>query len=326
MKAKAKEDIESGAFLSDIANHLIINGSLVYFSGLSFGKMGIAVFFYHYGRYTDNPLFGDYAHALVKQAKSQIHEDYPLEYERGLAGVGSALEYLSQNGFLQSNQEALSGYDKKIGYALSYEKNPVLLSGFGRYLLYRLKSHGDEKIREYSVLLTRILIDGSMEIQLQELPDVISILCRLSINGICRQEIGKNIARMCSEIGSNVRGQEWVIPFLKVAQLQGDESWRHTVQCQLDHVLKQNDQTDTVRHLQWLLQCFHQISNRPAYAEYVPLVRQKITASCLRYTATPIETMFAENQNFSLQGGYAGLGLSFMAAIDCNHTSWLSLL
>jgi hypothetical protein len=323
---KAKEDAEPAALLPDIANHLLINGSLVYLSGLSYGKTGIAVFLYHYARYTDNPLFGDYASDLIKQAKSQIHEDYPLEYERGLAGVGSALEYLSQNGFLQLDQEELSGYDEKIGHALSYEKKPVLLSGLGRYFLARLKSHGIEEIREYLVRLTHILIDDSMEISLRELPEVIPVLCGLSTNGICRQEIGKYITRMHSEIGSNIREQEWVIPVLKVAQQQRNKSWIHAARCQLDHMLKQNNQTYTVSHLQWLLQCFHLINNSSDYVEYVPLVRQRITASCLQYTAASMEAMFADNQTFSLRGGYAGMGLSFMATVDRNHTSWLSLL
>jgi hypothetical protein len=323
---KAKENTELAALLPDIANHLLINGSMIYLSGLSFGKTGIAVFFYHYARYTDNPLFGDYACDLIKQAKSQIHEDYPLEYERGLAGVGSALEYLSQNGFLQSNQEELSIYDKKICHALSYEKKPVLLSGFGRYLLFRLKSHPIEEIRESLVRLTNILIDNSTEIQLHELPYIISILCRLSANGICQQEIGNYITRICSETGDDIQKQEWVLPLLEVSQLQGNESWNHIAQCQLDHVLRQNNQTDTVSNLQWLLQCIHQINNNPAYIEYVSLIKEKITASCLPYTATSLESMFTDNQDFSLRGGYAGLGLSFMAVLDGNHTSWLSLL
>jgi hypothetical protein len=62
-----------------------------------------------------------------------------------------------------------------------------------------------------------------------------------------------------------------LLPILKVAQLQGDESWKHAARCQLDHVLKQNDQTDTIRHLQWLLQYFHQINNSPDCAEYIPV-------------------------------------------------------
>ena len=38
--------------LNEIVDILILNGSLVDCPGLAHGKMGIAVFFFHYARYT----------------------------------------------------------------------------------------------------------------------------------------------------------------------------------------------------------------------------------------------------------------------------------
>ena len=71
--------------LNELTNHLMINGNLVFFSGLYYGKLGISLFFSHYARYSGNSLYDDYARYLVDLVKLQIHDDYPLDYERGLA-------------------------------------------------------------------------------------------------------------------------------------------------------------------------------------------------------------------------------------------------
>jgi hypothetical protein len=47
--------------LDKIVQTLIINGTLTEQPGLFYGKTGIAVFFFHYGRQTGNRLFQEYA-------------------------------------------------------------------------------------------------------------------------------------------------------------------------------------------------------------------------------------------------------------------------
>ena len=85
--------------LNDLSDHLITNGNLVNFSGLLHGKLGISLFFFHYSRYTQNVFYHEYAQYLVDIVKSQINEDYPLDYERGLAGAGMGFHYLKKYGY-----------------------------------------------------------------------------------------------------------------------------------------------------------------------------------------------------------------------------------
>ena len=47
--------------MRQIADMLLLNGTLTECPGLAHGKMGIAVFFFHYAQYTGNELFEDYA-------------------------------------------------------------------------------------------------------------------------------------------------------------------------------------------------------------------------------------------------------------------------
>lgn len=51
--------------LSHIAEILLLNGTLTECPGLVHGKMGIAIFFFHYAQYTKNELFADYAMDLI---------------------------------------------------------------------------------------------------------------------------------------------------------------------------------------------------------------------------------------------------------------------
>ena len=50
--------------LRRIANVLLLNASFIDNPGLLNGKMGIAIFFYHYSRYTKNKIYEDYAGEL----------------------------------------------------------------------------------------------------------------------------------------------------------------------------------------------------------------------------------------------------------------------
>ena len=83
-----------------IADMLLLNGTLTECPGLVHGKMGIAVFFFHYALYTGNELFADYAMDLIGETLNQIHVNSPADYEKGIAGIGVGIDYLIRNDFL----------------------------------------------------------------------------------------------------------------------------------------------------------------------------------------------------------------------------------
>jgi hypothetical protein len=53
--------------LERIANLLLLNASFIENLGLLNGKMGIAIFFFHYARYTNNKIFENYADDMVDE-------------------------------------------------------------------------------------------------------------------------------------------------------------------------------------------------------------------------------------------------------------------
>jgi hypothetical protein len=98
-----------------IVRHLMLHASFISNTGLYHGKMGIALFFAHYGRYTENSLYSDFAGELLDDIYEDIHTGMPTDFENGLCGIGWGVEYLLQNGFMEGDSdEVLSDIDKKI--------------------------------------------------------------------------------------------------------------------------------------------------------------------------------------------------------------------
>lgn len=106
-----KDDI----LLRRIANHLIINASFMDDIGLYHGKMGVVLFFAHYGRYTGESLYEDFAGELLDEVYLDTHKGLPVNFENGLCGIGWAIVYLLQNEFMEGDPgEILCEIDKQI--------------------------------------------------------------------------------------------------------------------------------------------------------------------------------------------------------------------
>lgn len=106
-----KDDI----LLKRIANHLIMHASFMDDIGLYHGKMGVVLFFAHYGRYTGESLYDDFAGELLSEVCEHLYYSLPIDLENGLCGIGWGVEYLLQNGFIEGDSdEILSEIDNKI--------------------------------------------------------------------------------------------------------------------------------------------------------------------------------------------------------------------
>lgn len=135
--------------ISRIANILLLNASFIDNPGLLNGKMGIAIFFYHYGHYTWNKIFTDYAGELIDEIYEEINTNTPVNFENGLTGIGWGIEYLVKNEFVKADtDEALAEIDN-IVYRNSLYR-PFLLEtgndlfGYGLYFIARLRERGND--------------------------------------------------------------------------------------------------------------------------------------------------------------------------------------
>ena len=98
-----------------IAQHLIINASFLPDLGLYNGKIGVAIFFFHYFRYTGDTLYYDFAEELINEIFDEIHADIIINMEDGLCGIAWGILYLLENNFIDGNpNEILLDVDTKI--------------------------------------------------------------------------------------------------------------------------------------------------------------------------------------------------------------------
>ena len=151
-----------------IINALLINSAFIGNIGLMHGKMGIAIFFAHLHKETNDSLFEKMFDMLIDEIFEEITITTPPDFEDGLAGIGWGIEYLVKRGFIEANtDEVLETLDRKIGQILPYDVDNVGLltgyCGYGLYLVKRIKSSGADREKDKNEeleLLLELVIAG----------------------------------------------------------------------------------------------------------------------------------------------------------------------
>ena len=173
--------------IDKIVETLIIYGTLTEQPGLFYGKTGIAVFFFHYARHTGNELFLEYAYDLIERVREQLDVTNSVRYDTGLSGI-VGLEYFLQNGFVEVDDDFFDDVDARMYRIAMYEPYSDLslqegLTGWGRYLIYRIRGNG---YRSYKLneALKHVVKEIAQKIEKrmvseQEQPDVYRFFCDL---------------------------------------------------------------------------------------------------------------------------------------------------
>jgi hypothetical protein len=132
--------------LRRIADVLHLNASFTRSLGLLDGKMGIAIFLYHYARKSGSEMYENYAGELIDEIYEEITPQTPVDFSNGLTGIGWGIEYLVENGFVEADtDEALKEIDDAIYSTMLQQpvliKNTNDLFGYGFYCLARLRGN-----------------------------------------------------------------------------------------------------------------------------------------------------------------------------------------
>ena len=149
--------------LKRIANVLLLNASFISDFGLFNGKIGIAVFFYHYSRYSGNKMLEDYAGELIDEVYSSIDSGVPVDFTNGLMGIGWGIEHLVNEGFLEADTDEFIKDIDGIVFKASL-KDPVLLNdsnelfGFGLYYIARLYGRGNDDHNLNTIVKKQMLV------------------------------------------------------------------------------------------------------------------------------------------------------------------------
>jgi len=129
-------------YRESIIHHLMMQSSFLKDIGLFYGKMGIALFFYHYSKCIDNVVYSDYAGDLLDDILENLHNRLPDTFESGLTGIAWGIEYLIQNNFVSGNSnEICEEIDARIMQLDPRRMSPKFiekeLEGFLHYILIR---------------------------------------------------------------------------------------------------------------------------------------------------------------------------------------------
>lgn len=231
-KTKLISAVEEG--LKRISNILLLNTSFTDNLGLLNGKMGIAIFFYHYFRYSGKNIFEDYAGELVDQIYSEISTNTSINLSDGLTGIGWGIEYLVKNGFVQADtDEALSEIDSAI-YRIRLN-TPVLVNpddiffSYGHYYISRLCGHNidDEDIntliKKYHLIFMideceRIILDkhhltnGLKALNIDQLKSITWFVREADRLGIFPIKTKKILDKIQDYYGNTLCGNKNIVP------------------------------------------------------------------------------------------------------------------
>ena len=210
-----KQNIQT--ILQQISDVLLINGGFLNNPGLYSGEMGLVLFFTRCARYTQNDLYIDYSYDLVEKIQKRIHRNTPINYREGLAGIGSAIEYLVQNVFFEADtDEILEDFDERIFFTYNLSRLSIEeIRDIGYYAAWRLSGNSAQKdairqiIQPYTV---------TPNLQQKETP---ACFAEKTYNH-CIEHISKNDFWI-KDLGLQNGLAGWGISLL--TELDGDDSW-----------------------------------------------------------------------------------------------------
>ena len=122
---REKEDLPKNLDerLHKVAGQLLLNAYFINNSGIAKGKLGIAIFMYHYARYNGSRLYEEFADNLIDEISEGINTSTPLDFENGLTGIGWGISYLVRNGFIEGDIDEIL---EEIDITLSHKLNESL--------------------------------------------------------------------------------------------------------------------------------------------------------------------------------------------------------
>lgn len=165
-------------YLLRVARYLILNASSLKELGLFHGKMGIVIFFAHYGRYVNSKLYNDFSEILLNEIFEEIYQMIDISFESGLCGIGWGIEYLLENNYIEGDSdEILSDIDLRLMECNIRRVNDLSLAqgilGIGCYIEKRLNSSfriadnkpfDDEFLSDWYLMKKKICILNSLDI------------------------------------------------------------------------------------------------------------------------------------------------------------------
>ncbi len=317
--------------LEHIKDVLFVTGPMVNSPGLLHGKMGIAVFFSHYARYTNNEIYNDYASELITAIQSRLSGYNFTDYIHELSEIGIGIEYLLQNRYLEADSdEVLADFDSLLAGFLT---DRYLYLSFddvidiGKYIVFRANSL---QLNRPSKELTEKIIDLT-DMHLTVQPVCLRSLTDLLYHFYCLYPSIK-IKNML-----NKQLHLLDLSLLKEDPLRWFYTFSQLSKYSDEYGLKCKEINGQIRKDRY--SCFDLRSDSVARGKAGYIVCQTISGqglnetgySCLNSLIRPKDFFSADNSehflpDMGILNGYAGIGLTLLTVLDKHNPTWLKLL
>lgn len=181
-----------------IPNNLMLHSTSISDIGLLHGKVGIAIYFHHLARQSGKSVFSEFAGKLINEVTNSISTETPFDFESGITGIGWAIEYLIQNGFIDADaDDMLEEFDTKVYQVLIHEQKDIATTlAIGHYLVSRLRYRvkNEETIAVLDLKYQTILYIDELERQIYKskpTAEVAYLLTELHKLNIFNYKVGK---------------------------------------------------------------------------------------------------------------------------------------
>jgi hypothetical protein len=114
--------------LMQIANVLSVNIQKLSSPGLLEGKMGVAIFLYHYSRYSGRTAYSQLADHLLDEIIKSI-SGQQISFSTGLSGIGWGIKHLLKENFIEGGDDILEDLENCIVRYIKAYTNEDMLDG-----------------------------------------------------------------------------------------------------------------------------------------------------------------------------------------------------
>ena len=114
--------------LKQIANALFINVQNIEDRGLLKGRLGVAVFFCHYSRYTENPIYAEWANEYIYEMLWTLDVDAIYDFADGSSGLAWSVSHLIENKFFEGADDIFNEIDYVVSGISFNDLNEELIS------------------------------------------------------------------------------------------------------------------------------------------------------------------------------------------------------
>ncbi len=201
------EETTIAGILHNIASRIATHSARETGMGLLTGKMGMAIFLFHYGKRYNNTACTQLAADLIEDIRTNMNKITSADYHNGLSGVDAGLKYLLKNGFIDAAMAEMPQLAEQAIYnsLLDLPSNNIhehlyRLSGLGKYFAqdYRKKSliaTGPFSTSNRRSVLHLINLLGLLDVNLipqldhRDVIRIIDVLSRIYTTGYMEKDI-----------------------------------------------------------------------------------------------------------------------------------------